>query len=115
MKLISPQEAIDQGYKSISTDLNPKDQVKKKAPRESFVRSLDAMIDGEVSLEEYIASIRRLKDSRYGISESDIIESMRSNMEGVDAAFIIFSPTKWQLARHKSEYIDTDRYLSKHP
>lgn len=105
MKLLTPQEALEQGYKSISTDINPISHVVKQAPRESFVRSLDHMLDGVISKKRYVESLDTMTDSRYGVSEADIVESMRGNMYGKDAAFIVFSPTRWQLARLNREVI----------
>lgn len=103
MKLLTPHQARGRGYKSITTDINPKCEVVKKAPRESFVRNLDSMLAGEISLDQHIAYLKNRTDSRYGVSESDIIQSMSETMRGVDAVWMVFSETRWQLARKAGE------------
>lgn len=105
MKTLTPQQAKDLGYKSITTDIDPTSTDKKTPPNTHVMRLAHALTRKEITPEEFLVEIAKLSDSRYGVSEWDILQSMRENMRGIDAVWIVFAPTKWQLGRLNREIL----------
>ena len=102
MKKLTEDEAKAQSYVSISTGIDPQSYIRKKPPRETIIHLVDQLFDG-MAHDEFVKALDRAMDSRYGISEMEIIENIEKTMEGLDAAWIVFSDRKWELARKKHE------------
>jgi hypothetical protein len=103
MRHLTPAEAKAQGYQSISTGISPHGlKYSNIASREYLTAMITRYFEG-MPESELVDALRGERDSKYGVTDAKIAASMEASMEGIDAVWIITTPSKWELGRKSHE------------